>query len=563
MIRKTLAVIACVCLSATGLLVIVPSGSQADTIPFGTWQGFPVDNLSEDLNPYSITTDLFATENWTASQMGNYTELVWIDDPSNGAWWTWAQAGDRDFYDCEDSSDTGYLYWNATGPGNGNFGTSTTRFQLTDPIVEHEYYTLKFCIRAAIFDGLPNHDLDNEIHVDFLESHSHSVRVGLTYYDEDLPITATWPEWGEYSYIQQPSVSSAPPFQYKFRGQGVNFIDDSSVMFDQSGGSLVDANGTYWTQSICWHNFSLNPYTEMPWTYDEVCAMTGTVWLSMGNSIFDFDAYLDYDFMLTLTQFYIVATPVDYEAEEYPGAFILRPNGDDPFNEEWYNESDSATNLFASVNETKALSDQDDTYIYWDPSGGGENWVGFSLTDPPDWAYDTSYEIRAWFIMQSSDDTFYTFEEEIYEMWVLPLGEYPQRELGYIAHSFWFNDSLTSIGPNSEDNWTLESLTTLRVAFHSYVSLGAYWNISQIAVLCIPSSYVYVPVEEDASQEFTSFLLVGDNFKAIFGVMGFLGLIAVPLIACRRYQSGGGGLAILAFLISGICVFFGFLIVGI
>ncbi len=542
--------------------------------------GLPAeDTVNEDLNPTAIHTDLIWSDNCAVSNMGNYTALQWIDNPSYGGYeegnWGWAALGDKKFY----STIPGYLYWHAAAADDGIFGTSTTTVTMSDPVTPHDYYEVQLRIRAAIWDGLPETNLTGQVNVNFVQTIYNNVRVGLYYEDEGTPIQTEYPAWGQFSHFQDAvDGSTMAPFGYNTwtGGNGVNMDAGDSIKFDRINGWLLTPdNGSYYTPlNIAAHTFDENPYHERPWTYDEVCDLKAKVWLTWNPSIFTGILNLDHGLMMGLVQVYLVVLPTTYTPDETaPGSFILRPDGDLVLYN-WFRGEDwgNSTDLYDEVNETDWASDQDDSFINTTLGASG-NIAMFDLEAPPSWADTTAtYALYPWAIYEatellSNSDIFFT-------LGAASAGAAYDSETALTIQTYWTNLTFESLlDPSDGQAWSFSDLDDLTVfvtsvLVYGYSDASGSLNVSQLAVLCVPSEYGVYPPEGEPEPttepvvDLLDWFMVG-GVTALFGIIGFFGMIAAPALAAYSYREGHGGLRALVILFLFEILFVGFLWVGV
>jgi hypothetical protein len=227
---------------------------------------------------------------------------------------------------------------------------------------------------------------------------------------------------------------------------------------------------------------------------------------------------------------YVWAEPAEYTPppEDTPsaGSFILRPDGDLA---SWAWSSTDATRT-AAVNETYYHGDGDTSFIN---STKSVAFTEFSLTDPPSWLAPMGriYQCYPWVIAKTAEP----IDPDEARLWV-GMDRSITHELPNIdaIQAGWYNHSLGPmlVGEGPYINWTYADLVAAKIYINSYVS---NISITQIAVLCI---LVATPVIEDPVGEIAEWLGIGGGFFTIFGVIGFLGLFATPIVTILAVRSG-------------------------
>ncbi|MBN2223069.1 MAG: hypothetical protein JW765_00185 [Deltaproteobacteria bacterium] len=515
----------------------------------------------EDLTSFWVSTDMRISgtpvlSNGSSVQWLTYSDPDYFDwsEEANSAWW---------------DSDPGYYYREFVDATDGDYGTSTLIVRPSSPVEENDYYELKVVLRVGIWDGYNGTDPDSDCIFDFLTSDTQELWVTLGYEGEDgVEYFDRFPETGQHSQIQPPDDGTIlTPLGWNLRGTSVDYsAAGSATEFQYHPTVVLDGNGTYYGfGKTTYHTFDENPAEGRPWSYDEVENIQARLYIAVQPSIFDWATDLDYNMVLAVSQFYVVAIPVDYTPDTtIPGSFVLRPDSDLSDIEGWTNESGDASPLYAAVDETDYYSDRNATFVSHTPPAS-EDWLGFGFTDPPETALDTTYNLTFWMVNQVSDLSYSVEESSAYTVTVMPHGdyEYAQTSEVYTLFEFWGNFTFSVPPPSSDsDGWTLEQLAEIESSIVSHLILGAIVNISQVAILCEPG--VYIPSEWDEEEDFAlSTWLVTGGIPTIFGVIGFIGMIAIPAVAIVMAREGEGGYEALLSCAMLFLVFLGFFLTAV
>ena len=438
--------------------------------------------------------------------------------------------------------DPGVLALTATSSTVGDFGTAYLELGLEDPTGEvADYYSVRVYVKTIVFDDFLGAWAEGTL--SFLDQYTWAW-VGLKVSGaETADLETYWPTDTNLEYAD---------------ASGTSWYNSNVLELAPEGSQMAIKSWTGW--SIQYHDFDENPLYERPWTLDEVNNMHLYGEFGWSPNIFDYLAYHTPGdpIALALSQFYVEVFPETYSPAATPeGSFILRPNGDRAM-DGWLNESDEADDLWASLDETTRGSDWDDTYIY--TADSGELYYSCTFTDPPSWAADTEYAIYPWMIVQSES---YTYGEGFFLWSVYPV--YQQWETLEVLSvmNFWCNRSVELATVYSTgDAWTLPDLTIL-VGTLSIEAIHQV-NVSQLAVLCVPLTDVDIePGEgEDGGAGIFDFVVSGGGVATIFAVIGFFGMIAVPVLTVYASREEGLAESALGGFIM-MVLFLGFFLVGV
>lgn len=456
--------------------------------------------------------DIYTTVGGTANEILSNRSTAAIVEADNGIY---------------ADSDPGYLYIEATSAAVGQFGTSAVYAGVSAPVEEYDYYTLRIEARLIVADLYP---VAAEGTLDFIQS---SCGVKLGYRADD-------PELGTvYEYI--PSAADTYADIADTTGSGWQPLAQSIMAVE----GITDGAG-----SLRYAEFTEFASYGRPFSYDEICDMELVLAWKWTTSFFSFLSYYGQPpVRVVLSQLYAEVLGSDYAPEANPvGSFVIRPDADIRGGEGWVNDSSGdATDLWACLDETTYRSDMDDTFIYQDPAVQTEDWLGLSFTDAPSWASDTRYNATLWFMLGTSDESFTTFEEPVFTVWVSFAGYDPTRTLGYEMYSYFFNWTLDIERPlldgvNPYENVTgfsLAEIAAFQVAFASEVLSGATLNISQVAILLTPVGAAQA-APTDGGAGIIQWIRDG-GVPTMFGVIGFGMMFIVPAMAVAAYRSGEVG----------------------
>lgn len=468
-----------------------------------TWESLGTEVT--DASAWSIYT----TVGGTANQILSNRSTAIITESDNGVF------GD---------SDPGYLYIEATNAADDSFGTSVIYAGVSAPVEEHDYYTLRVQARLFVADCYP---VIADGTLDWIQA---SCGVKLGYRAED-------PELGTvYEYV--PSAADTYTDIADTTGTGWQTLAQGIMVYEGMSGGYG---------SLRYAAFSEYASYGRPFSYDEISDLEIVLAWKWTSSFFSFLSYYGQPpVRVAVAQLYAEVLGSDYAPTANPvGSFVLRPDGDIYGTEGWTNDSSGdATDLWACLDETTYRSDMEDSLIYQDPALQTEDWLGLSFTDAPSWASDTRYNATLWFMLGTSDESFTTFEEPVFTVWVSLAGYDPTRTLGYEMYSYFFNWTLDIERPlldgiNPYENVTgfsLTELAALQVAFASELLSGATLNISQVAILCTPVGAAEAAPAEDGTG-ILQWIRTG-GVPTMFGVIGFGLMIAVPAMCVAAYRSG-------------------------
>jgi hypothetical protein len=405
-----------------------------------------------------------------------------------------------------------YLFWgNATSSSAGTFGVGVLKIGLSDPIGElADWYNVSF--KAALMLKCGSHYEETIVPSgDYL-----SVRFGVGYNSETL---------GYYEQME-------PDYQ-PTSGSGGTHIHTCNPTGD-------------WEFE---HDLE-----ERPFSLAEVQAMYMIIWLRFDSTAFALIPEPDTPKSLLLLYVQAYILPEEYtpppESIPTPGSFILRPNGDLAA---WAWSSTEATRT-AAVNETYYHGDGDVSFINSTDTGA---MTAFTLTDPLPWLAGEGriWQCYPWVVAKTAEP----IDPDEAGIW---LG---MRWTSELLHGLtqiaplqagWYNHSVGPmvVGEGPYINWTYDELVSAQV----YLTSGLNNSITQIAVLCVLVGVGPTDKEMGGALEFFS----NGGFNTIFGILGFLGLIAVPVVAAWSYREGNDGLGVAAGAIVLMVLFGGFFLVG-
>jgi hypothetical protein len=407
----------------------------------------------------------------------------------------------------------GVLALTANSAIDGDFGTAYIELALQDPGgITADYYSVRVYVKSMVYDSFLGPMAEGVL--SFLDQYTWAW-LGVKVQDaETSDIEVYYPTDRNIEYADS---------------SGSSWYNDNVLELDNEGSQLPAVSGAGMIP-IQYHDFEENPLYDRPWTLDEVKHMRLYGEFGWSSSIFSYLAYSTPPLALGLAQYYVEIFPAEYTPDITPtGSFIVRPDGDWAV-DGWVNESDDDGALFTSLNETTYLSDQAESYIKSNDSGA--IYFACTFTDAPAWAMDTTYEIRPWLILQTSmfiPGDFFWNVQPASEQW-------ETLEMASIMY-YWCNRSeVLPTVYESGDPWTLDSINALVgvVTCEPEEQL----NISQFAVLCVPTSDVVFEVGE--SFDMLGWLATGGGFQALLGIIGFAGVIGTPLIAVYMTRSGQG-----------------------
>jgi hypothetical protein len=381
-----------------------------------------------------------------------------------------------------------YLFWgNATSSSAGTFGVGVLKIGLSDPIGELASWYNVSC-KAALMLKCGSHYEETIVPSgDYL-----SIRFGVGYNSETL---------GYYEQME-------PDYQPTSGSGGTNVHTSNP-----SGGWEFE------------HDLE-----ERPFSLAEIQAMYMIIWLRFDSTAFALipEPSTPKSLLLLYVQAYIIPEEYTPPPESTPtvGSFILRPDGDLA---SWAWSSTDATRT-AAVNETYYHGDGDTSFIN---STKSVAFTEFSLTDPASWLATEGrlYQCYPWVIAKTAEP----IDPDEARLWV-GMDRSITHELPNIdaIQAGWYNHSVGPmlVGEGPYLNWTYADLVAAKVYINSYVS---NISITQIAVLCL---LVATPTIEDPVGDIAEWLGIGGGFFTIFGVIGFLGLFATPIVTILAVRSG-------------------------
>ena len=345
---------------------------------------------------------------------------------------------------------------------------------------------------------------------------------------------------------------------------GVGYTDDLGVLqYVQMHTSAlqdsywwVDHEGTNDQPPISWdrpqtgtntYDILLNTLTGAPFTANNIENMVIVVDISLTSQIWSKCTYETGEgIAIALGGIRLGIEPATYTPVSYPNGFILRPDGD-AYNEVWLNESDSPNDTFNSVNESTVSGDSDTTFVYtgWDNYSYYEDELQWTLTDPPDEAYDSEeefYYVYAWVIMKSSiqdyamDVTFgcaWPYEDyDRRDMTVsgVPTGSYRNYTMYFGLFASWGDNGMVSIDELDD------MLGFVTIDQGDIVDYDEFLYVTQFAVICVPITF------EESSDTFVS--------AGIDGIIWIL-ITFLPALALNTVMPKYGlmaGLALMLFV---------------
>ncbi len=279
--------------------------------------------------------------------------------------------------------------------------------------------------------------------------------------------------------------------------------------------SPYDSLGLWWYGCL-----NESPLTGLPWQYSDFSG--------------DWGVYLTYDYeyktaATRITTIWAALVPTTAPWTAANGNQILRPNGDLDIGIDW-NVIPSGS-AYAALDETNTYSDGDTTYISSSLSGFS---ASFNFDDPdPTLDTEASYNCTVWVYAKSSED--YSWERTMYIE--LATGWSDTVEEHTVITGTWHNWTMQfETSPATGRAWTWDELVDLKL----WVWGSANMSVTQIAVIITDINY-QAPTEGRGSWSSLDWIS-GGGMMALFGIFGFLGMIAAPTIAYLQYKNGEEGI---------------------
>ena len=388
--------------------------------------------------------------------------------------------------------DPGALHWaNATQGVQGTYGMATLKVGLSD-LAESElsdYYTVHISALWTTRSGLPSTAWTT------ISSQGAGIssRVGLGY---------SGAETGDYEYI--------------------------NATYTNAGGGIGN--------NILTKIYCRNEVYARPFTADEIDNLYAIVQLRFdaGNIAYCNPGTL---VNLWLGMVDVQVNPVSYTPETIPsGSFILRPNGGANYSS--YMTPYPVTERFAAVNETPYFGDADTSYLYslW----ANKTSVPLTFTDTPSWANAAGYSAILWVVARETLDTAY---EELAIALHGSNGKLSFTEKHDIQVAYTNQTLSVPTNPGTNISWTLDELDAITASFIARyddpdnIPTGDC-RITQVAILCVPTSYTPPDVDFGGTQEW---LATGGGIMTMFAAFGFIGLCATPVIAIFMFKEQDQG----------------------
>jgi hypothetical protein len=285
-----------------------------------------------------------------------------------------------------------------------------------------------------------------------------------------------------------------------------------------------------------------SPFTGQPWTAADF-VNDWQVWME-----FDYDVV---ETPIRLNYIYAVLVPTTGPVE-VGGQQCLYPDGDLVV-EGW--ESIPASNdLFDMVNETSSFGDAETTYV---ASETLADLLGFSMEDPSiDWYEFTSFNLTLWVIARSSETN--ALDRALTVGLVSGYG-YDRLDMrtAYVG-GYWGNHSFSfPVNMKTDQPWTFDELNDTTV----WIEAAGNMTITQVGM--IVTDVFWIAPNEVGPQRWLKFDLVSQGgIIALFGFIGFFGMIATPAISYLQYKSGEEPLLSAAHGIWLMVLFFGLFLIG-
>ncbi len=211
--RKALSILMCLGMMTVALPMFTMEASAAP---------WPVDTSgAEDLQS-GYSTD-FRRPTDGIPQLSNRSavaNVTWLDpdrfmwtESNNYSWW------DNDLSDSTD----GYLWLQFHDAATGDYGIHRTSIGTSNPVVEHDYYTLRVVVRLGMWDGYNNTAPDNNVYFSFLQSDTQEVWVELGYTRDGVSVTDRFPQTGLHCQLQDvDDGTTSPPTGWNLYGQSLD-----------------------------------------------------------------------------------------------------------------------------------------------------------------------------------------------------------------------------------------------------------------------------------------------------------------------------------------------------
>lgn len=490
--------------SLVGMLMAIPAPVQAWTDTTG-WESLSSGADSDDFQVWNADPANASVHDHAGDILSNRSETDSIAEVDSNNWV---------------DTNPGYLWIEATDDTDDTFGVSTVYVDMGTPTEIHDFYYLRVQARMLVSDIYP--DL-GDASLQFLQTKC-GIKLGWSFGAYGSAIPTAGDTWGDINEIT-----------------GTGWWTSAQMINDGEG---ISKPAGAWA-GLRFGYFDEHPGYGRPFNHTEILGMRIYLSWFWPPSFFDFLAYYDQPpVRICIFQLYGEVLGVDYaEAATPEGSFILRPDGVRPGCDGWVNNSSADdTDLWATLDETTYRSDFDTTMIYQDPLEEQNDWLGLTFTDTPSWAADVGYNCTVWLMIRASDGVFSTFEEEIVTLRVNVYGGAIFTYWQYTMWGYWWN-----MTQDHNENLTLEELDQLQLSVESELLSGATLNISQIGILCIPTSDVDAApgTGEDADALLAWFATGG--IPIVFGVIGAGIMVGVPALGIASYKSGGTG-AMSAFL---------------
>lgn len=412
----------------------------------------------------------------------------------------------------------GYVFWgNASSSTVGTFGIARVKLSLSDLVGEvADYYLVNVYTDGLIFRWPASTPLS--MVPGSGPGHTMSSRVGWGYDDPELG--------GAYCQVGDWGPQEEGP---------KNFYEDINMTLESRPWSLAEVNAMY---------------VEIDLRFDaEAVALV----YGSGGAI-----------RQILTYVHVWVEPAAYtpapESTPTAGSFILRPETDG-----WTDGDISFTEATAagSINETNYHSDGDVSYLNKSDTLGETGQQVCYMSDPPSWLLGSGnrYFVYPWIIARDDDPT--GPEKYLFITLGIAGAMYVGKQIGPDLQEGWYNNTPGRVGlavptdyPGGPRlDWGYAELKDMRLQI---VASGAS-AISQLAVLCVIS---YIPPIDSDFGGVIGWLGEGHGILTVIGIFGFLGMIAVPVMAFVAYREDGEVMMTIGGALILMVLFGGFFLVG-
>lgn len=437
--------------------------------------------------------------------------------------------------------DPGCLYWgNIINDGGwiGDWGTGEVQVGLTNidyfPVTdENQYYEVIVRVAVKMLKGFYEGEWDGEMLLDN-DGDWCTVRCGI----EVNGIRQMEPYAWEYPN------SAGYPWWHSWRAE-----------------TGIPAAVGYWAEEF--------EVYDRPFTRAEVNAMTAVCQLTMNETLpAHFSTTPDQPVNLYIAWLDVMVIEADYEGPEDVPGFVLRPN-QDIFNSTSVWDYPDTGVYYDKLDETEFHSDGSTTYVGMDWSIGSLFIVGFE--NVPSWVpFDARLHVYLWVIARetNTNDVAYLVGHVFG-----PLG-YSPPEYSYNWNVFTSYANLSTPldspldNPDTHAPWTVTQLNEITVSismtYAPFSNPSGDVYVSQVGLVCVftEAEDEWNPDKAPFDWDVLSWLTEG-GVAALFGIMGFIGLCVVPVMAVLRHKHDGQPLfENVRYTFFLMALFFGFLLVG-